>query len=752
MSEQVEWEGYVERITFRNEENGYTVFFLVDSEDREEVCCVGEFSYIAEGLYFKVRGKEVIHKTYGEQLQVESYEEKQPSDSVAVERYLGSGAIKGIGPALAARIVKRFGEDTFSIIEREPERLAEVKGISEKSAVRIAEQFNEKRQMRQAMLFLQDYGISMNMAVKIYKHYGERMYEVLQKNPYRLAEDIQGIGFKIADGIAKQAGFLQDSEYRIQAGLLYALQQSGSQGHCYLPERQLVEIASELLYVGQDLVAENLERMTLDKELVVQECDGERRVYTSNLYYMELNCARMLLDLNISYGIEQKEIERILTKIEREEQIALDTQQKDAVWQGVRSGVTIITGGPGTGKTTTINTILQVFEQEGLEVLLAAPTGRAAKRMTETTGWEAQTIHRLLEINGGVTEGEDRTALHFERNEKQPLEADVVIIDEFSMVDIYLMNALLRAIVPGTRLIMVGDVNQLPSVGPGNVLKDIIQAEFCPVVRLNHIFRQAAESRIVMNAHRINSGEEIPLGNQSPDFMHLERGESSAVINVIIQLVMQKLPPHVDASPYEIQVLTPMRKGELGVEKLNQVLQQYMNPAEHGKIEKEFHGLLFREGDKVMQIKNDYQIRWCKKTRLGDVFEEGTGVFNGDTGIIKEIIPVEEMVVVEFEEGRLVEYDYSQMDEMTLAYAITIHKSQGSEYPAVVLPLLGGPQLLMNRNLLYTAVTRARQCVTTVGNGRVIQQMIHNANEQKRYSSLCQRIKEMEEEDAEIFR
>lgn len=752
MSEQVEWEGYVERITFRNEDNGYTVFFLVDSEENEEVCCVGEFSYIAEGLYFKVQGREVIHKTYGPQIHVESYEEKQPSDSVAVERYLGSGAIKGIGPALAARIVKRFGEDTISVIEREPERLAEVKGISEKSAIRVAEQFNEKRQMRQAMLFLQNYGISMNMAVKIYKHYGERMYEVLQKNPYRLAEDIHGIGFKIADGIAKQAGFLQDSEYRIQAGLLYALQQSGNQGHCYLPEKQLIQIASELLYVEQDLVSECLENMTLDKDLIVQEYGGQRRVYTSNLYYMELNCARMLLDLNISYNMEETVLEQMLRRVEREEQIQLDEQQEMAVHQCVRSGVTIITGGPGTGKTTTINTVLQVFEQEGLEILLAAPTGRAAKRMTETTGWEAQTIHRLLEINGGVVEGEDRTELHFERNEKQPLEADVVIIDEFSMVDIYLMNALLRAIVPGTRLIMVGDVNQLPSVGPGNVLKDMIQAAFCPVVRLNHIFRQAAESRIVMNAHRINSGEEIPLDKQSPDFMHLERVESGAVINVIIQLVMQKLPPHVDASPYDIQVLTPMRKGELGVEKLNQVLQQYMNPAEHGKIEREFHGILFREGDKVMQIKNDYQIRWSKKTRLGDVYEEGTGVFNGDTGVIKEIIPVDETVIVEFEEGKLVEYEYGQMDEMTLAYAITIHKSQGSEYPAVVLPLMGGPQLLMNRNLLYTAVTRAKQCVTTVGSGRVIQQMIHNVNEQKRYSSLCQRIQEMEEEDAELFR
>ncbi|MCH5267130.1 MAG: ATP-dependent RecD-like DNA helicase [Lachnospiraceae bacterium] len=752
VSEQVVWEGYVERITFRNEENGYTVLFIVDAEKDKEVCCVGNFSYVAEGLYLRIEGRKVVHKTYGLQIQVERYEEKQPSDSVAIERYLGSGAIKGVGPALAARIVKRFGEDTFAIMEKEPERLSEVKGISEKMAVRIAEQFTQKRQMRQAMLFLQDYGISMNLAVKIYKHYGDKMYEILQKNPYRLADDVRGIGFKIADEIARQAGFTQDSEYRIRAGVLYTLQQSGGQGHCYLPEKQLIQEASKLLMVEPESVATCLESMMLEKELIVQEGGGERWIYTSTLYYMELNCARMLLDLNISYQIEEKELEKMISRIESQEQIQLDELQRMAVHEGICSGVSIITGGPGTGKTTTITTILQVFEREGLDVLLAAPTGRAAKRMSETTGWDAQTIHRLLEITGGVSEGEERGTYHFERNEEQPLEADVVIVDEFSMVDIYLMNALLRAIVPGTRLIMVGDVNQLPSVGPGNVLKDMIQAEFCPVVRLNRIFRQAAESRIVMNAHRINSGEQISLDNQTPDFMHLERSDSNSVINVIVQLVMQKLPPHVEASPYDIQVLTPTRRGELGVESLNVVLQRYMNPPGADKIEKEFHGVLFREKDKVMQIKNDYQIRWVKKTRLGDVIEEGTGVFNGDTGMIKEIIPMDETVVVEFEEGKLVEYEYSQMDEMELAYAITIHKSQGSEYPAVVLPILGGPRMLMNRNILYTAVTRAKKCVTTIGSNRMIQQMIHNINEQKRYSSLCLRIKEMEEEDASVSR
>lgn len=753
VSNIVEWEGYVERITFRNEENGYTVLFLADSDSGDEVCCVGNFSYISEGSYLLISGREVVHPNYGAQIQVDRYEEKQPTDSIAIERYLGSGAIKGVGPALAARIVKRFGEDSFEIIEQEPERLAEVKGISMNMAIKIAEQFNEKRQMRQAMLFLQDYGISMNMAVKIYKVYGDEMYEVLQKNPYKLADDIQGIGFKIADSIARKAGFEQNSEYRIQAGILYCLQQSGSQGHCYLPEKELVQITSELLLVDPEQVLEQLDRMTLNKEVIIQEIAGERHMYSSTLYYMELNCARMLLDLNLSYELDEAALERRIRQIERQEQIELDDLQRKAVFETVQNGVTIITGGPGTGKTTTINTILQVLDLEGLDILLAAPTGRAAKRMSETSNQEAQTIHRLLELNGGVNlEGEDKLSLHFERNEKQPLEADVVIVDEFSMVDIYLMNALLRAIVPGTRLIMVGDVNQLPSVGPGNVLKDMIQSAFCPVVRLNRIFRQAAESQIVVNAHKINAGEEISLRSQSPDFLHLERKDSASIINVVIQLIMQKLPPHVDASVYDIQVLTPTRKGELGVEHLNQVLQQYMNPPEPGKAEREFHGTLFREQDKVMQIRNDYQIRWSKKTRYGDVFEEGTGVFNGDTGVIREIHSIEETVIVEFEEGKMVEYDFNQMDEMELAYAITIHKSQGSEYPAVVLPLLGGPRMLMNRNLLYTAVTRAKKCVVTVGDSQTIQRMIHNVNEQKRYSSLCRRIKEMEEEDSEIYR
>lgn len=745
-----EFEGYVERITFRNEENGYTVLYLVqpgrDGEEEEEECCVGCFSYVAEGQYLCVKGKRIIHKNYGPQIQVDSYKEKQPDDMVAVERYLGSGAVKGVGPALAKRIVNYFGDRTFSVIEEEPECLAQVKGISEKMAMNIARQFNEKQQMRKAMIFLQEYGISMNMAVKIYNFYKERMYEVLQKNPYRLAEDISGIGFKIADTIAQKAGLLVDSQYRIRAGVLYTLQQSASQGHCYLPEKELIHLAARLLLVDEEAVEKQIDSLTLDKEVMIQEVGQERRLYSSGLYYMEMNCARMLLDLNLSFSVKEDALERRMEKIEKKQGFLLDDLQRTAVKQAVQNGVTIITGGPGTGKTTTINTILQVLEEDGMDVLLAAPTGRAAKRMSETTGWEAQTIHRLLELNGGVHE-DDKTGMHFERNELQPLEADVIIVDEFSMVDIYLLTALLKAIVPGSRLIMVGDVNQLPSVGPGNVLKDMIESGFCNVVRLNQIFRQAAESQIVVNAHKINGGQDISLDNKNRDFFHLERNNTHDIINVVIQLVMKNMPSYVDASPYDIQVLTPMRKGELGVENLNKVLQGYMNPKREGKIEKEFHGMLFREQDKVMQIKNDYQIKWQKKTKYGDVIEEGTGVFNGDVGIIKRIIEMDETVEVEYEEGKLVEYEYSQMDEMELAYAITIHKSQGSEYPAVVIPILTGPKMLMTRNLLYTAVTRAKKCVTLVGSKNMVHQMIHNVFEQKRYSSLEQRLIEMGEDE-----
>jgi len=744
----VEAKGYVDHITFRNEESGYTVLYLAGSSldgGEEEICCVGFFSFVSEGEYLLIKGNEVVHKIYGPQIQVESYEEKQPDNELAIEKYLGSGAIKGVGPSLAARIVRKFAGDTFDIIENDPGRLAEVRGISRRMAASVAEQFAEKRQIRQAMMFLQGYNISMNMAVKIYKYYKDGVYEVLRKNPYKLAEDIPGIGFKIADAIAQKAGFAPGSQQRIQAGILYALQQAGSRGHCYLPEDELAEDASRLLMVDKEAVTRELDMLAMNKEITIQETEYGRRLYLSRIYYMEMDCARMLLDLDVHFPADIKEIGRKVEIIGQQQDIVLDVMQKQAVYQAAACGVLVITGGPGTGKTTTINTILDLLEDEGLDILLAAPTGRAAKRMSETSGREAQTIHRLLEISGGVND--DKGGLRFERNELQPLEADAVIVDEFSMVDIYLLHALLKALVPGTRLIIAGDASQLPPVGPGNILKDIIKSGFCNVVKLDHIFRQAAESEIVTNAHKINAGMQISLDNKNMDFFHLERDNPQDVINVVIQLVMKNLPPYVGATPYDIQVLTPVRKGFLGVENLNKVLQGYINMRMPDKMEKEFHGVLFREEDKVMQVKNNYQARWVKKTRYGDVYEEGTGVFNGDMGIIKSISDIEEAVIVEFEEGKLASYGFNEMDELELAYAVTIHKSQGSEYPAVIIPVLGGPKMLLNRNLLYTAVTRARKCVTIVGSKAVIYQMIKNVNEKKRYSGLCQRIIEMEEAD-----
>lgn len=735
-------EGYIEKIVFRNADNGYTVLSLVN--DDEEITCVGTFSFINEGEFVQVTGSFTAHPMYGEQFQVANYEIKEPEDILSMEKYLGSGAIKGIGTALAARITRRFKERTFQIIEQEPERLAEVKGISQKMAQEIYRQFQEKREMRNAMLFLQKYGISLNLAVKIFNRYGERMYEIIKENPYQLAEDITGVGFKIADEIATKVGIGSDADYRVRAGILYALLQATGNGHVYLPENELTAKAVEVLAVPIDAVKRHIVSLGLEKKIIIKETQDERRVYSTNYYYLELNTARMLCDLNIKYDIMQTQIETRISKIENSSNIELDEMQRMAVIEAARNGLLIVTGGPGTGKTTTINTIIQFFESEGMDILLAAPTGRAAKRMTETTGYEARTIHRMLELSGGVDGNEGRMA--FERNEGNPLETDVIIIDEMSMVDISLMHSLLRAIAVGTRVIFVGDVNQLPSVGPGNVLRDMIASNTFPVVRLTKIFRQASESDIIVNAHKINAGSRIKLDNKSKDFFLLQRNDVNVITGVVIALVRDKMPKYVKATPFDVQVLTPMRKGELGVERLNQVLQQYLNPPSQEKKEKECAQGIFREGDKVMQIKNNYQITWEKKSRYGITVDSGTGVFNGDAGIIREINAFAEQVTVEFEDGHIVEYPFGQLDELELAYAITIHKSQGSEYPAVVMPLLSGPRMLFNRNLLYTAVTRAKNCVTIVGSENTVQTMIDNESEQKRYSGLNERIVEIHAE------
>lgn len=741
--------GYVEKIKYRNEENGYSVLSVTDGS--EEYVLVGNFTYISEGERIEATGRMVEHSIYGEQLAVESYEIKAPEDTLAIERYLGSGAIKGVGAALAKRIVKKFKADTFRILEEEPERLSEVKGISEKMAMSISAQVEEKREMRQAMLFLQQYGISMNLALKIYRHYGQKLYSVIQNNPYQLADDIQGVGFKIADEIASRVGIFTDSDYRIKSGLFYALLQASGNGHTYLPEAELLHNASELLSVETGRMEKHLMDLQMEKKLVVKEKDGERIVYPAQFYYMELNTARMLHDLNVHSKIPAQQIRTRLLKLTEQDPFPLDELQEQAVYEAVSHGLLIITGGPGTGKTTTINTIIRYFEQEEMEILLAAPTGRAAKRMSEATGRESKTIHRLLELtgipagdSGAESAGESRLeGMHFERNEENPLEADVIIIDEMSMVDISLMHALLKAVTVGTRLILVGDVNQLPSVGPGNVLRDMIESGKFPVVKLTKIFRQAAQSDIIVNAHKINAGEQVPLNKRSRDFLFIRREHPADIIKDMMVLIKDKLPDYVHAPMEEIQVMTPMRKGALGVEQLNRLLQERFNPPGPSKKEKEAGGTVFRTGDKVMQIKNNYQLAWEVRNRYGIPVKTGEGVFNGDIGIVREINHFAETLEVEFDEGRRAEYSFRQLEELELAYAITIHKSQGSEYPAVVIPVYPGPRMLMTRNLIYTAVTRAKACVCLVGIPEVFQAMVDNATEQKRYSGLKDRILEI---------
>lgn len=743
------FKGYVNKIVYRNEDNGYTVFELnIDSDDY--LTCVGSVPYITEGEFVEVTGSYSEHAVYGQQLKLDTCEDIPPEDEKSVERYLASGAIKGIGAALASRIVRRFKADTLRIIEEEPERLAEIKGISQRMAMEISDSVTAKRDMRNAMMFLQDYGISMALAVKIYNQYGASVYTILRENPYRLADDITGVGFKIADEIARKAGISADSDFRIRSGIMYTLVQAAGNGHIYLPYEELVSQLEVLLDTHVDDIDRQLVDLSIDKKIVVKELsddnteditkDTSRRIiYGASYYYMEMAVAYALKALDVSVKIDEKSVLDRIHRIEKNEDIELDDMQRNAVLQAVSSGLLVVTGGPGTGKTTTINTIIRYFEGEGMEIRLGAPTGRAAKRMTEATGCEAQTIHRMLELSGAPEDGKTAS---FMRNEDNPIDADVIIIDEMSMVDIFLMNSLLKAITAGTRLILVGDVNQLPSVGPGNVLRDIIDSERFTVVKLTKIFRQAKESDIIVNAHKINDGEKFPIGPTSKDFIFIKREEANNVLGAMITLISQKLPKYVDAQPFDIQVLTPTRKGLLGVERLNTVLQEYLNPKDTGKQEKEGSSTLFREGDKVMQIKNNYQLEWETRGKNGIAVDRGMGVFNGDMGVIDNINFYTEKVTVKFDDDRYVEYPFKQLEELELAYAVTVHKSQGSEYPAVVIPLLSGPRMLMNRNILYTAVTRAKKCVCIVGTEEVFYGMVDNTNEQKRYSTLAQRIRE----------
>ncbi len=738
--------GYIEHIIFHNEENGYTVLSL--AADSEEVTCVGSFPEIHEGEYIEAEGQFIDHSVYGPQFQIKAYKISIPDDMQAFERYIGSGAIKGIGEKLARRIINCFGSDTMRIMEEEPERLAEVKGISPKKAMLIGEQVLEKSQMQNAMVFLAQYDIPLSLGMKIYQEYEDDLYRVLRENPYQMTEDLDGVGFRTADRIAARVGIRADSAYRIRSGLLYVMNLAGREGHTYLPEERLIEEAERLL--GLDAIGEQLQNCLMElcigKKLMIRERmlpDGtkEKCVYAASVYFLELNTARMLQELNVVCESDRERVSVGIARMEQQENLQLDEIQKQAVYAAARNGLMILTGGPGTGKTTTINAMIRFFLAENMSVSLAAPTGRAAKRMTETTGFEASTIHRLLEIEGGP-EGGRQEVPRFGRNSDNPLESDVIIIDEMSMVDIYLMHALLSAIVPGTRVILVGDVNQLPSVGPGSVLKDMISAEACEVVRLNHIFRQAAKSDIVVNAHRIHEGKQVRLDNKSRDFFFLERQDVRVIQRAVLRLVQEKLPGYVHAQPTDIQVLTPMRKGPLGVEQMNLILQRYLNPPSPQKEECESGGILFRTGDKVMQIKNNYQMEWEIRGTHGIIGDRGLGVFNGDIGVILSIDPAEETMEVLFDENKIVTYAFSQLSELELAYAATIHKAQGSEYPAVVIPLLTGPPMLLTRNLLYTAVTRAKNCVVTVGSAKTFQEMIENKMEENRYTSLSDRILE----------
>ena len=743
--------GYVDHIIYRKAENGYTVFILVSEGD--EITCVGNMGQIDQGDHLLIEGEEVSHAIYGSQIKVISYRIVPPSDADSMERYLGSGAIKGVGPALAKRIVKKFGSDTFRIIEEEPERLIEIKGISERIAREISMQMEDKKGMREAMIFLQQYGISNALAVKIYDTYGMRVYQIMKENPYQLAEDIHGVGFKMADEIAAKIGIRTDSDFRIRSGILYTLLLAAGEGHVYLPKEILLRNTSIMLQIPPEVIEVQLSNLAMEKKLIIKTEEERVYIYAASYYYAELNCAKMLIDIDaaVDYFPTEEEraqeeefrgqIEKKIRRLEHNLDLELDELQRLAVAESVLHGVFILTGGPGTGKTTTINMIIRYFEREGLDIFLAAPTGRAAKRMTEATGFEARTIHRLLELNGGLEEDGRRAS--FTKNQDNPLEADVVIIDEMSMVDIHLFQALLKAIAPGTRLILVGDVNQLPSVGPGQVLQDLIYSETFSVIGLQKIFRQAEDSDIVVNAHKIHKGQEPVLNNKSKDFFFLERQDVNVIYKHMIQLMQEKLPKYCKISPFDVQVLTPMRKGNLGVQVLNQILQKYLNPEDKNKPEHVYGDTIFRVGDKVMHTRNNYQLEWEIVSKYNIPIDKGVGVFNGDMGTIKEIYEYNQTLVVEFDDLRKVTYPFSALDELELAYAITIHKSQGSEYPAVLMPLLAGPKPLFNRNLLYTGVTRARNCLTILGSREILGEMIENNQENRRYTGLRSRIREV---------
>lgn len=728
-------EGIVEEIIFCNRDNWYTVCDI--RSGRRLITAVGYMPDLAVGETIVVTGTWTVHQDYGKQLKVETCERALPTTTDSIFKYLSSGIIKGIGEATAKKIVDRFGEDTLRILQFEPERLAEIKGISEEKALRIGQAFMEREQIRQIVMFLQKYGVSATYAVKVWKKFGAESINEIKRNPYRLTDEDINIGFKIADRVAISMGVDIESQFRIASGIQYALAKSVQEGHVYLPSDILVSYASRLLGVSPESVEEILLQLDFEESIYTEKTPEEDRVYLAAFYKAEQYVARKLDILN---SVRPKKniynLEKILERVQKEQNIEYTGEQLEAIRCSAAESILIVTGGPGTGKTTLIKGIISVFEKSGLEIVLAAPTGRAAKRMTEATGMEAKTIHRLLEMEFSPDEG----PREFKKNERDPVRADAIIIDEVSMVDILLMHSLLKAVEPGTRLILVGDADQLPSVGPGRVLSDMIESRCLKVIRLNTIFRQAGQSFIVTNAHRINKGLFPELDTPNDDFFFIPRSSPQSTAQTVLELCTARIPEKFGLDPMkDIQVLSPSKKGDAGIYNLNALLQQSLNPPRPGLREKSSRGVVFREKDRVMQIKNNYNLSWEIRGENRTVIK-GEGVFNGDMGIIKEIDPENNCLTVLFDDGKLVEYDFDMLDELEHSYAITVHKSQGSEFPAVVIALSGVPPMLRLRNLLYTAITRARRLVVMVGDIEILKQMVNNVTERERFTGLKERL------------
>jgi exodeoxyribonuclease V alpha subunit len=731
----LELEGMVASIVFRNDENGYSIVRF-DSEG-ERITLVGFMPLVREGENLKVKGEWTYHPVYGEQVQVTEYSSITPSTLDGIQKYLASGLIPGIGPKTAKKIVTTLGKDSLDIIQYNPKQLMRVEGIGEKKAQRIAEAFEEQRGIREVLMFLQTYGISTAFALKIYKKYREDTIKLIKQNPYRLVDDVEGIGFKRADKIAVSMGMEHDSPGRIMAGTKHVLNEFAGAGHVFAPKGLLAERAAKLLGVEECRVEDAITSLAVSGQVKLEGTE-DQVVYHMPFHYAETSVAARLTSLALAdYDTLDMDTEDEIAGYQARQGIVLDQAQKEAVTQSVHNGIVVVTGGPGTGKTTIIKAVIDLLEGKGLKVALAAPTGRAAKRLAQACGRQASTIHRLLEYS--YHENEHMSG--YGRNEDNPLDCSVLIIDEVSMVDILLMHHLLKAVETGTRLVMVGDVDQLPSVGPGNVLKDIISSGVVKVVRLKKIFRQEKESSIVINAHRINQGKYPVVGSRDGDFFFIETRDMQQAVDTIIDLCKNRLPRYNGYDPFtDIQVLSPMRKGIVGVENLNTRLRESLNPPSPGKGERKSGGTLFRTGDRVMQVRNNYSLKW---EAVDGTAVEGEGVFNGDLGIIESIDEEEQELVVVFDDDRRVCYRFNQLDELEPAYAVTVHKSQGSEFPVMVMPVFWGPPMLVTRNLLYTAVSRARQLVILLGSEKCLRRMVDNNRITRRYSALDRRMREI---------